>query len=38
MKKIRDRDTLSIVSGMIGLAGMMLADGVSQKAKISKRS
>lgn len=38
MKKIKDRDTLSIVSGIIGLAGMMLTDGVSQKAKISKRS
>ncbi|AFM40951.1 hypothetical protein Desaci_1974 [Desulfosporosinus acidiphilus SJ4] len=38
MKKIKDRDTLSIVSGMIGLAGLMLTDGISQKAKISKRS
>jgi len=38
MKKIKDRDTLSIVSGMIGLAGLMLTDGISQKSKISKRS
>ncbi|WP_407311991.1 hypothetical protein [Desulfosporosinus sp. SB140] len=38
MKKIKDRDTLSIVSGMIGLVGLMLTDGISQKAKISKRS
>ena len=38
MQKIKDRDTLSIVSGMIGLAGLMLTDEVSQKAKLSKRS
>ena len=38
MLKIKDRDTLSIVTGMIGLAGLMLTDAVSVKAKISKRS
>lgn len=36
--KIRDRDTLSIASGLIGLIGMMLVDGVSRRANISKRS
>lgn len=38
MVKIRDRDTLSIVSGLIGLAGIMLVDGFSRQANISKRS
>jgi hypothetical protein len=38
VKKIKDRDTLSIYSGMIGLAGLMLADEISQKLKISQRS
>ncbi|GAB6171058.1 hypothetical protein JCM15765_05360 [Paradesulfitobacterium aromaticivorans] len=38
MKKIKDRDTLSIVSGLIGLTGIMLVDGVSRRASISKRS
>lgn len=38
MEKIKDRDTLSIVSGFIGLIGMTLIDGISRKARISKRS
>lgn len=38
MNKIRDRATLSIVSGLIGLAGMTLVDGFSRKASLSKRS
>jgi len=38
VKKIKDRDTLSVVSGMIGLAGLVLTDEISRKAKISKRS
>ncbi|MHB1653728.1 MAG: hypothetical protein ACYCVD_14825 [Desulfitobacteriaceae bacterium] len=38
MKKIKDRDTLSIISGLLGLAGIMLFDEVSYRAKISKRS
>lgn len=38
MVKIKDRDTLAIVSGFIGIVGMMLADEVSRKANISKRS
>ncbi|MDX9872868.1 MAG: hypothetical protein RBT41_10690 [Clostridia bacterium] len=38
MQKIKDRDTLSIISGMIGLAGLILIDEISQKVMISKRS
>lgn len=38
MLKIRDRDTLSIVSGLIGMAGMTLVDGISRRASLSKRS
>ncbi|SDI60582.1 hypothetical protein [Desulfosporosinus hippei] len=38
MAKIKDRDTLSIVSGLIGLAGIMIVDGISQWADLSKRS
>ncbi|NLI93108.1 MAG: hypothetical protein GX434_13250 [Peptococcaceae bacterium] len=38
MLKIKDRDTLSIVSGLIGLAGMTFADGISREFSISKRS
>ena len=38
MAKIKDRNTLAIVTGLIGLAGTMLVDGVSRKANISKRS
>ncbi len=38
MKKIKDRNTLAIVTGFMGLAGMMLVDGVSRQANISKRS
>lgn len=38
MEKIKDRDTLSIVSGLIGLVGMTLIDGISRKAGLSKRS
>jgi len=38
MAKIKDRDTLAIVSGFIGLAGMLVVDTVSRNAGISKRS
>lgn len=38
MEKIKDRDTLSVVSGLIGLAGIMIVDGVSQQSNLSKRS
>lgn len=38
MFKIKDRDTLSIVTGLIGLGGMTLVDGISRRASISKRS
>lgn len=38
MNKIKDRVCLAIVSGMIGLAGLMFTDEISRKAKISKRS
>ncbi|TGE32854.1 hypothetical protein [Desulfosporosinus sp. Sb-LF] len=38
MAKIKDRNTLAIVSGMIGLAGLMLVDIPSHMAGISKRS
>ncbi|HVJ50599.1 hypothetical protein [Desulfitobacterium sp.] len=38
MAKIKDRDTLSIVSGLIGLVGMTLVDEISRQASISKRS
>lgn len=36
--KIKDRNTLSIIAGFIGLAGAMLVDGVSRRKNISKRS
>lgn len=36
--KIKDRNTLAIVSGLIGLAGILLVDGISGRANISKRS
>ncbi len=38
MAKIKDRDTLAIVSGLIGHAGIILVDTVSRNAGISKRS
>lgn len=38
MKKIKDRDTLSIVSGLLGQAGIILVDTVSRRANLSKRS
>lgn len=38
MIKIKDRDQLSIISGLIGMAGMTLVDGISRRAGISKRS
>ena len=38
MAKIKDRNTLSIVSGMIGLAGLMLVEVPLYIAGISKRS
>ncbi len=38
MNKIKDRDTLAIVSGIIGVAGLVLVDTVSRSAGISKRS
>lgn len=38
MAKISDRNSLAIVSGLIGLAGTMLVDEVSRRTKISKRS
>ncbi|WP_407314224.1 hypothetical protein [Desulfosporosinus sp. SB140] len=38
MAKIKDRNTLAIVSGLIGLAGLMLVDIPSGMAGISKRS
>ena len=38
MKKIKDRDTLSIISGLLGLAGIMVVDEASYRAKISQRS
>ena len=38
MAKIKDRNTLAIVAGFIGLSGVMLVDGFSRRANISKRS
>ena len=38
MNKIKDRDSLSIVSGLIGYAGMLLVDTVSLRSGISKKS
>lgn len=38
MEKIKDRNTLAIISGMIGLAGLMLVDVPLHIAGISKRS
>ena len=38
MVKIKDRNTLAIVSGLIGMAGTTLVDGVSRRMNISKRS
>lgn len=38
LAKIRDRNTLAIVTGLIGLAGLMVVDGLSGRANISKRS
>lgn len=38
MAKIKDRDTLSIVSGLIGFSGLILVDTVSRFAGISKKS
>jgi hypothetical protein len=38
IEKIKDRDTLAIVSGFIGLAGLLVVDIVSRNAGISKRS
>lgn len=38
MAKIKDRNTLAIVSGFIGLAGLMCVDILSHSASISKRS
>lgn len=38
MLKIKDRNTLAIISGIIGQAGIILTDTVSRRAGISKRS
>ncbi len=38
MEKIKDRETLSVVSGLIGLAGIILVDETSKRAGLSKRS
>lgn len=38
MAKIKDRNSLAIITGFIGLAGATLVDGVSRRANISKRS
>ena len=38
MEKIKDRNTLSIVSGLIGQVGIIAIDTVSRRAGISKRS
>ena len=38
MAKIRDRNTLAIVSGLIGQAGILVIDAASQRAGISERS
>ena len=38
MEKIKDRNTLAIISGIIGQAGIILIDTVSRRAGISKRS
>lgn len=38
MEKIKDRNTLSIVSGLIGLAGILAVDTASRSVGISKRS
>ena len=38
MEKIKDRDTLSIVSGLIGQAGIIIVDTASRSVGISKRS
>ena len=38
MEKIKDRNTLAIASGMIGLSGIVLVDEFSRLAKISQRS
>lgn len=38
IEKIKDRNTLSIVSGLIGLAGIIAVDTTSSYAGISKRS
>ena len=36
--KIKDRDTLSIVSGLIGFAGLILVDIASRRTGVSKKS
>ncbi|KJS87830.1 MAG: hypothetical protein JM58_03025 [Peptococcaceae bacterium BICA1-8] len=38
MLKIKDRDSLSVASGLIGMAGMTLVDGISRQLGFSKRS
>ncbi len=38
MEKIKDRNTLSIVSGLIGQVGIIAIDTISRHAGISKRS
>ena len=38
MEKIKDRNTLAIISGIIGQAGIILVDTVSRSAGLSKRS
>jgi len=38
LEKIKDRNTLSIVSGLIGLAGTLAVDTASRSVGISKRS
>ncbi len=38
MEKIKDRNTLAIASGMIGLSGILLVDEISRRVKISQRS
>jgi len=38
MAKIKDRDTLSIVSGLIGFSGLILVDIASRRIGVSKKS
>ncbi len=38
MEKIKDRNTLAIISGIIGQAGIIIVDTISSNAGLSKRS